>query len=119
MGTYHCKENTVCVVKKALFLAWKACGGPLGMGILQDKPNATEDDVFKNVLGNEDYPIKSSLPENEIRADYVFGRMMKIRISFDNDNIYYPDISLSSAYQSWSKSYNSYEELFKTAEELV
>ena len=64
------------VVKRAMYLAWRACGCPTGMGFLQDRPGATEEDVWLSVgtLG-------------EVNADYVFGRMMKLSLRYTDDEI--------------------------------
>ena len=48
-------DQTVAIVKRAMFLAYQACGGPLGMGVFQDRGAVTEEQVWKNVCTNGDY----------------------------------------------------------------
>lgn len=38
------------VAKRIFWLAWQACGGPFGMGILQNHPGANEDDKARSKL---------------------------------------------------------------------
>ena len=77
-------KNPEAAVKRAFWLAWQACGGPLGMGVFQDHPDATEDDVWQNVGCQADYPgsTRESRP-GEAYGDYVFGRMMKLSIDWN------------------------------------
>ena len=49
--------ETDVFLKRCFWLAWQACGGPFNMGVLQDKPTATEDDVFNNVADEWDIPF--------------------------------------------------------------
>jgi hypothetical protein len=112
------------VVKKAMYLAYEACGGTTGMGILQAVEGATEDDVWNNVLNKGDYPrdsnAKDSPTSGSVYADYVFGRMMKLNLHWDKDGVNYPDCKLNPEYQSWSRSYmyNTMEDLLVAAVDL-
>ena len=67
------------VMKEAFWLAWNACGGPLGMGFLQNKPDATKENIWDNVTVSGDYPMP--INRGEVYGDYVFGRMMKLGFS--------------------------------------
>jgi hypothetical protein len=114
--------STVDVVKKAMFLAYNACGGPVGMGILQARNNVTEEDVWNNVANRGDYPGGNSFGSNKIEeksgkvyADYVFGRMMKLSISWAENEIQVNDGKPSRDYQGWCGTYDSYELLIKVA----
>lgn len=82
-------NNPELVVKRAFFLAWKACGETFGMGMLQDNPNANKEAVWENVKTRGDYP--GSGPENakpgSAYGDYVFGRMMKLSIDWDSTSV--------------------------------
>lgn len=101
------------VVEEALWLAWQACGGPSGMGILRDRPSATKQDVLNNVTVKEDYPGYPG--SSGIDADYVFGRMIKLRCDIAEDGILYPDSPPRFDYQAWCKVYPTYESLFSAA----
>jgi len=63
------------LAKRMFFLAWNACKGPLGMGWLQNRPEATEEDIFQNVASAGDY--SGNFKSEGLYGDYVFGRMMK------------------------------------------
>lgn len=103
--------NPEAVVKAAYWLAWKACGGPLGMGVLQDRPGANKDDVWAQVK-----PIETkSRPGNWCNGDYVFGRMMKLYVKFDADSIHYDDHEPHPEYQAWCRLYPTYESLLLAA----
>lgn len=105
------------VAKRMCFLAYEACGGPVGMGFLQARGDATEADVWQNIVNMGDYP-GASLPRNgKLNADYVFGRMMKLRFSYDQDSVTVPDITPDRAYQRWSRKweYPTYEALVEDA----
>ncbi len=106
------KLSPEAVVKRAFFLAYNACGGALGMGVLQARSDATEDQVWDNIQNSGDYPgnAKDSKP-GKAEGDYVFGRMMKLRIEYDEKEIRIPESKPCPDYQDWCKSYESYEEL--------
>jgi len=99
-------------LRRIFFLAWQNCGGPLGMGFLQDRPGATENDVWNNVQKRGDYPdlasisaVKQKDGKGSIHADYVFGRMMKLNVDFNfNDlTITMRDDEPRPDYQGWAK----------------
>ena len=93
------------VVKRAFWLAWNA-SQVVGMGVLQDNPRATEDDVWECV---------GKVGLNEFSADYLFGRMMKMFLGLDQNEIKTPTRDLSLDYQSWCGTYASYEDLVHAA----
>ena len=39
--------NNIEIVKEMLWLAWLACDATSGMGWLQNKPNVTKEDIWK------------------------------------------------------------------------
>jgi hypothetical protein len=41
-------ENALRLAKRMMFLAYEACGGPMGMGIFQARSNVTEEQVWIN-----------------------------------------------------------------------
>ncbi|MFC1535755.1 hypothetical protein ACFL4H_00145 [Candidatus Neomarinimicrobiota bacterium] len=108
MKEYKCKDPEQ-IVKMAFYIAWVACGGPLGMGMLQDNPTASIDDIWENVSYSGNYPgdalssRKDAKGRDEVYGDYVFGRMMKLRFKYDKTTIYYGD------YQTeYDVSYNAF-----------
>jgi hypothetical protein len=121
---YPLKGQSEAVAKRALWLAWKASKLG-GMGVMQHNPTATADDVWRNALGREDYPhlflSTDKGPGLLIRADYVFGHMMKLSFRVTSDTILYPDKDspLNSGYQSWCGRYPTYDALLDAAEKSL
>lgn len=105
------------VVKRAFFLAWIACGRPMGMGILRDRPNSTEEDVWRNVQESGDYDFRrgSSGDPGCAYGDYVFGRMMKLTLRYGADWVEFADSTPRPDYQSWCIKYPSYRALIDEA----
>ena len=100
-------------VKRMFFLLWQACGGPSGMGVFQDTPEATEDEVFENVKTAGDYPAKWT---KKLYGDYVFGRMMKWGCDIRKDGkIEIKDREYSSDYQGFSKVYGDNKAIVNAA----
>jgi hypothetical protein len=105
-------------------VARRACGGPAGMGWLQNNPSATEEDVWKNVhtapLGG-DYPsghinVLGGTKPGSVSADYVFGRMMKLNFDYGPDSVTLDDgRTPRQDYQSWCVTYKSYPDVFAAA----
>lgn len=107
------------VVKEAMWLAWQACGGTLGMGFLQDNPGATKEDVWKNVASDGDYTVNFRNKKGEVLADYVFGRMMKLSVKYTDDELEVRDESPKPDYQAWCREYPTYEALIEKAAQNV
>ena len=67
--------------KRAFYLAWQACGGPMGMGVFRDHgPGMTEEQVVSRAVNAGDYggPLPGVTNRaGEIYGDYVFGRMSR------------------------------------------
>lgn len=71
------------LLKRALFLAYKAAGSARGMGVFQaarlggEVPS--EERVWACIVGREDYGgfQFANDKSNDVYADYVFGRMVK------------------------------------------
>ena len=108
------KPEEVC--KEAFWLAWNACGGTTGMGVLQDNPLATRDEIWQLVTGQtcRDYII----PRGETLkpyADYVFGRMMKIGFTVLEDGIEYWKDAVRGDYQAWAYEYPTTTALLEAA----
>ena len=104
------------VAKRAFWLAWQACGGPLGAGFLQDNPSATEEDVWANARTAGDYSGMPMRKDSGVYGDYVFGRMMKLGIGFSGDTITVdPPGEPDPDYQGWCIKYPTYESLIEAA----
>lgn len=111
--------NPEQVAKRALFLAYNAAC-LVGMGILQARDNVDEDSVWNNALTKGDYPLRTDTTKNKhLFADYVFGRMMKLSLSWDATSVTVPDATPRADYQSWCSMYPTYESLVKAADEAV
>lgn len=115
------------VAKRAFYLAYEACGGTSGSGWIQAVDKATEEEVWQNALVRGDYPgrerRKKELSDQPKQAygDYVFGRMMKLTLRWDNET---NEIEISEAipradYQSWCRKYPSYKALIDAAIESL
>lgn len=109
------EAQALSVAKEALWLAWLACGGPLGMGFLQDRPKATKEEVWDNAVNKRDYPGALKPSNTKIYADYVFGRMMKLGFEISGKSIKFSDAKLDREYQGWAVVYPTYESLFASA----
>jgi hypothetical protein len=106
------------LAKRIMFTAWKACGGPFGMGFLQDRGSSIpEEDVIKNIQTRGDYPGCRKQEIGKMYADYVFGRMMKTTIHFSNGEIEVTPDDPQPDYQGWMRVYSSVQELVDAAVE--
>jgi hypothetical protein len=105
------------VAKEMLWLAWNACSGPIGMGWMQDCPDAQKDDVWDRANGAGDYGGVSSkrAGPNQVHGDYVYGRMMKITFEYGDEFIEFQESKLSPDYQAWCRKYPTYSDLTNAA----
>lgn len=104
------------VVKQYFWLAWLACGNSFGMGMLQNRPGATIEDVWKNVLTKGDYPGGFGRDNpNRPYGDYVFGRMMKTGLEIEGNTIKIRDDVPSPSYNAWCRVYPTHEALLDAA----
>lgn len=100
MARIECKEPEA-VVKEAFWLAWQACGGPKNMGWLQDNPTADKEAVWKQMYDRVDYAGNHGQNRTgNVYGDYVFGRMMKLGLQWDENGIEFTDSAPRSDYQS-------------------
>lgn len=98
------------LVKKILYLAWKA-SSVFGMGILQDKgPNQNVNDVWNSTCNRDDYSGMKINKPGEIYSDYVMGRMMKLRLEWNKESI--------TISEDWRDDYQSFCNTYKTPQEL-
>ena len=90
---------------RLFYVAWQRCGGPLGMGVFQDRgPGMTEEQVVANVKCDGDYPAGFSRSKpGAWYGDYVFGRMMKTGVAFDGNVIDVTPDKPRDDYQGWSR----------------
>jgi len=105
------------LVKQFFYVAWRACGGPLDMGWLQNNPNADAAKVFDNVKGAGDYPGDFTPCRNgKYYADYVFGRMMKVGINVLDDNVIsISDYTPTLDYEAWCHAFPTHAALLEAA----
>ena len=102
------------LAKRILFLAYEA-SQVFGMGAFQAREAVTEDQVWTNTVTKGDYPGLHR-DEEEIYADYVFGRMMKTRFVLKGNTISYDGVDKTNrGYQSWGAKYKTYTKLFQAA----
>lgn len=106
------------VVKRAFYLAYKACGGTTGLGFLQAKPDVTEEDVWNHL-----HPAPETWGENagltHAYGDYVYGRMMKLGFWWSDTEVRAEDGIPRPDYQGWSRTYPTYLDLLKAAEKSL
>lgn len=96
------------IVSRMFWLAYQAAS-VIGMGRFQVTDDATEKSVA---------PTPYIAPDGKsliCYADYTFGRMMKMYITFDRDTINISTNKLQPDYQSWCHRYETYEALKQAA----
>ncbi|MFA6244195.1 MAG: hypothetical protein WC655_24850 [Candidatus Hydrogenedentales bacterium] len=118
--TYSSAEEALAIAKEALWLAWNAAGGPSGMGAFQNNPGADKEAVWAQAYNMGDYTGKHGGNPERINADYVFGRMLKLRFEISGASLEIPDHEPRWDYQGWSgPKYPTYAALFDEAEAEV
>ena len=116
MKKYKVKKDDQRKLAKSFFwLAYQACGGPLGMGFLQARDSVTADDVINNVETSGDYHGDPHTADGEYYGDYVFGRMMKTGLRFNGQEVSVDDEPARPDYQAWCHKYPSQNDLFMSA----
>ena len=114
---YETEAQATEVLKEALWLAWVAAGGPRGNGVLRDNPSAQKEQVWDQAYNLKDYSGRGLTDGMNLNADYVFGRMLKLRIRRpDATTLEIPDFDPRPDYQSWCIKYPSFDALFDAAE---
>ena len=106
---YGSNEEALAVAKEAMWLAWTAAGGPAGMGMFRHNPDANKEAVWG----------RQGLEPSYVNADYVFGRMLKLRFHIRGDTLDIPDDQPCFDYQGWCGKYLTYAALFDAAEKVV
>jgi len=108
-------NDPTALAKRAFWLAWQACLKPTGMGVLQDTPLASEEDVWSRVTGGGDNGLPRGSRFHELYADYIFGRMMKCDLAITEDGVEIPTTKPRHDYQGWCWAYETYENLIQAA----
>lgn len=108
-------ENPVAVAHEFFWLAYQA-SRPMGMGHMRSRDDATKEMVWESVTGKAltDYAVPTG-SDSRPRADYVFGRMMKVRLTINADSIEVPDGETDREYQGWCGQYPTFEALGRAA----
>ena len=115
---YGSNEEALAVAKEAMWLAWKA-SGVVGLGVLQDKPDAQKEAVIAQTFyPQSEYAKANGLPL-EGSSDYVFGRMMKTHFRIKDNVVSYSGGAPRGDYQSWAWTYRTYDALMDAAETAV
>lgn len=106
-------EEAVSLAKRMFFLAYEACGGPVGMGFFQAREGITEEQVWQNVCIEGDYTANFR-GSNEKRpyGDYVFGRMMKWGCNLN-------DATAEVRQEKFRPDYQGFSRIYRTPEDLV
>lgn len=108
-------KDPEAVARRMMFLAYNAAS-VTGMGVFRARQGATEDEVWANVIGRGDYGGAGPVAKpGRCLADYVYGRMMKLRLEWDAGGVTCPDGDLNYEYQSWAGAYPTYQALFDAA----
>ena len=105
------------LLKRIFFLLYEAAGSPRGMGILQARSDATEEDVWRNVRRMGDYPGdfgKKEYEKGRVYADYVFGRMVKWGIELRKD-----EDELKIVKEEFDPEYNGFFSTYKNNQEIL
>jgi len=87
------------------------------MGLLQNRPEASEEQVWENVQTRGDYNSSGEEREHtsEPYADYVFGRMMKFGLRIHGKDLVVHETELRPDYQEWCHKYPTYKALIDAA----
>lgn len=123
VNTFLNPEDARTFVNEFFYEAWKA-STVVGLGILQDRgPDLTPEDIIRNVFNHSDYSPALELQSyaGSIYADYVFGRMMKVglNVNLDDCKVLVNDIDCSPDYQSWSRVYETVDQLINEVHEKM
>ena len=114
---YKSQEEATAVLKEVVWLAWVAAGGPQGMGFMRDNPNANKDAVWNQAYNKLDYSGRRPGDGENLNADYVFGRMLKLYVGRPTSTVLaFSDNEPRRDYQSWCGKYKTYAALFDAAE---
>lgn len=116
---YASPAEALAVAQEAVWLAWSAAGGTSGYGFLRDNPDADKAVVWDNAYNMGDYSGRHGERASSVNADYVFGRMLKLRFEISECNLEIPDSTPRRDYQGWCGKYPTYQSLFDAADRIV
>lgn len=103
------------VAKRILFLAYQA-SQVVGMGHFQKKDGVSEQEVWEQCYDARDYGgFGPKGKPGRLSADYVFGRMMKLGITWTEGSVCVPGERVSPDYQSWCTVYRTADDLIAAA----
>ena len=111
------------LVRRLFYLAWKA-SVVIGRGVLQDRGHQDDNTVWCAVFNKDDYPrfreiVGFENKPGEVDADYVFGRMMKLRVRWRGNVIEFDDREWRPDYQTFCRVYPNPESLIHAAAESI
>ncbi|RJR27728.1 hypothetical protein C4561_01350 [candidate division WWE3 bacterium] len=110
-------EYQIKLAKRIFWMAYQT-STVVGMGRFQARNGVTEDDVWSNVVASGDYSISHNSSDC-LYADYVFGRMMKLRVKHTSMGLAILPEKFHQDYQSFSKTYSDPQTLMKLAVESL
>lgn len=109
--------DALALAKRILWLAYNA-SVPIGMGWLQERPDVTEESLWKGYGGNG----RPGRAVHEAYVDYGYGRMMKVGVIVgrtDGGNPLAVEITNDGTprgdYQSFARRYPTYADLLNAA----
>lgn len=115
MTAFKTSHDPEKLAKKILFMAWQA-SHVVGMGALQDRgPGLSEDQIWEAASGGRDYGGNRPTKSKQVYADYLFGRMMKLSITWADEEVSLND-NWCRDYQSFCGKYPKPCDLFAAAE---
>lgn len=102
--TLKSEEQVLALVKRMVYLAYKAVGYASGMGVFQAVDAADEEKVWLRAYNQGDYPMRNT-SDNKVYCDYVFGRMMKWGCGWKGCEITIRDQEFRPDYQEFCRKY--------------
>ncbi len=108
MTTETTVSKNETLARRIFWLAYEA-SIPMGLGVLHYTDKETEDTVWKHASKRDGF----------VSGDYIFGRMMKIGITWDNEKLNVTPSRLSPDYQSWCARYPTVGALVTAAEKSL
>ena len=95
------KSRTRLLAMTFMLIGYESCGGTTGKGFLLARASMDIEEIERQCSIDEHYSRKG---EFEVYGDYVAGRMMKTRFSFNEKEgwVEVPDAKPTPDYQGWS-----------------
>lgn len=94
------KSKILLLVGSFMALGYEACGGTIGLGALQEASGVTKHNILRICQVSASYNNPNT---KSVYGDYVAGRMMKTRISFNEEEgwVEISDGNPTPDYQGW------------------